>query len=332
MTKSFPFFLPRKSKLPRCSEFSEVRTTSHCGHSSSTPQRNWKVPCIYNVVLSRSRLVIPCARRLAASGTLVTLWCTSGTMGTVCPSWPSASTLPVKVYSRGAFTPYVWFVDCFEREAKGRCDEILCLDIGVLGQNVVRFLHADAGRFGCLPQANEADDCGVFVEVVCVAGDVPLGVEVYQVEEVHARVADVVLAFQRSAKSPRRVMLLSPSLVWKWNGTSKKMKMVRPSSVLRDSAARAASFRGVRDMCTAAIGAGGRVLDELSESVEGVDAVEDEDEPDGFAERGVASSLATSTTLPLNLEPKNVTVRQFPLLTPCRPRWRARSVRPLCRH
>ena len=32
---------------------------------------------------------------------------------------------------------------------------------------------------------NEADDCGVFVEVVCVAGDVPLGVAVDQVEEVH---------------------------------------------------------------------------------------------------------------------------------------------------
>ena len=97
----------------------------------------------------------------------------------------------------------------FEREAKGRCDEILCLDIGVLGQNVVRFLHADAGRFGCLPQANEVDDCDVFVEVLCVAGDVPLVVEVDQVEEVHARVADVVLAFQRSAKSlkPRDVLV-----------------------------------------------------------------------------------------------------------------------------
>ena len=63
------------------------------------------------------------------------------------------------------------------------------------GPNVVRFLSADSGRFGCLPQANEADDCGVFVEVVFAAGDVPLGVAVDQVEEVHARVTDVVLVF-----------------------------------------------------------------------------------------------------------------------------------------
>ena len=129
------------------------------------------------------------------------------------------------------------------------------------------------------------------------------------------------LSFQRSAKSPGRVMLLSPSLVWKWNGSSKWMTMVRRSSVLRDSAARAASFRGVSNMCAAVIGVGGRVLGELSESVEGVDAVEDEDEPDGFAERGVASGcrtrevasrLAPSTKLPLNLEPKMSLCVKFP--------------------
>ena len=64
-------------------------------------------------------------------------------------------------------------------------------------------------------------------------------------------------------------------------------------------------------MCAAAIGDGGRVIDERSVIVEGVeDAVEHEDEPDGLVERKVASgptmhevpsSLATSTTLPLNL-------------------------------
>ena len=114
------------------------------------------------------------------------------------------------------------------------------------------------------------------------------------------------LSFQRSAKSPGRVMLLSPSLVWKWNGSSKWMTMVRRSSVLRDSAARAASFRGVSNMCAAVIGVGGRVLGELSESVEGVDAVEDEDEPDGFAERGVASGCRTG------LEPKMSLCVKFP--------------------
>ena len=77
----------------------------------------------------------------------------------------------------------VWFVDCFEREAKGRCDEILCLDIGVLGQNVVRFLHADAGRFGCPRRMRPM--IAVSSSKLCVAGDVPLGVAVDQVEEVH---------------------------------------------------------------------------------------------------------------------------------------------------
>ena len=95
--------------------------------------------------------------------------------------------------------------------------------------------------------------------------------------------------------------------------------MVRRASVLRDSAARAASFRGVRDICDAAIGAGGRVLDELSESVEGVDAVEHEDVPDGLAEREVASGLATSTKLPLNLEPKMLLCVNFSFSHPADP-------------
>ena len=104
--------------------------------------------------------------------------------------------------------------------------------------------------------------------------------------------------------------------------------MVRRSSVGRDPAARAASFRGVRDMCAAALGAGRRVLDELSESVEGVDAVEHEDEPDGFAERGVASGFRTrevasrlvpSTTLPSNLESKMLLCVNFPFSHPADP-------------
>ena len=52
LTKSFPFSLPRKCKLPRCSEFSEVRTNSHCGHSSSTLSATRKSPASTMFVLS----------------------------------------------------------------------------------------------------------------------------------------------------------------------------------------------------------------------------------------------------------------------------------------
>ena len=89
------------------------------------------------------------------------------------------------------------------------------------------------------------------------------------------------------------------------------MRKVRRSSVKRDTAARAASFSDVGDMCAAAIGAGGPVIDELSESAECVNVVEHEDGPDGLPELEVASNPATGTKLPLNLESKMLLCANF---------------------